>query len=168
MQNKIQFLILFVLSPCVCSLPHMFYYVPVPTSWLDAQTYCRQHYTDLATIDDKTDVYELVKTVPKDFKGKYIWIGLYRMSGTSPWIWSDQSKSIFGWWASGQPNNYNGYQFCASIYTDGFWADEDCVLKYTSICYIDRKTQILRVDVKSSQNMNDPEVKKEILKKASS
>ncbi|KAL0189876.1 hypothetical protein M9458_016975, partial [Cirrhinus mrigala] len=72
---------------------HVFYFVPVNLSWPEAQAYCRQHYTDLATIDDQTDYEELLKTVNTDFRGEWIWTGLYRTSATAPWTWSDQSQS---------------------------------------------------------------------------
>ncbi|XP_051982050.1 galactose-specific lectin nattectin-like [Xyrauchen texanus] len=165
MRIHLFFVLFSVLSLHVSSQPPKFYFIPVNMTWTTAQTYCRQHYTDLATINDQTDVSEIVKVVPKDMQSKYIWIGLYKTDAGAPWIWSDQSSFTFRWWASGQPNNYNGKQFCASTCTDGFWCDEDCSVEYTSICHKEIKTQIVRVEIKSSQNVNDPEVKKEILKK---
>ena len=101
-------------------------------SWSDAQTYCRQKHTDLATIDDQAELAELL-TFP-NFK-EVMWIGLYRKTVTSPWIWSDQSKSEFRFWSSGQPNNSGGNQLCVLIYSDGSWNDEVCLEKWPFICY---------------------------------
>ncbi|XDV19499.1 hypothetical protein PO909_024964 [Leuciscus waleckii] len=133
-------------------------------SWSDAQTYCRQKHTDLATIDDQAEIAELL-TFP-NFIYEYMWIGLYRKTATSPWIWSDQSKSEFRFWRSGQPNNYGGNQLCVHIYPDGSWNDWDCLDKMAFICY-EIKRQIVRLELKSSPNfnLNDPEVKKKILMK---
>jgi len=111
----------------------VFYVIPERMNWTDAQTYCRQKHTDLATIDDQVEHAELVKTFSNFTEN--MWIGLYRTSGTSPWIWSDQSKSGFRFWASGQPNNYAGKQFCVHIYPDGSWNDDDCLEKKAFICY---------------------------------
>ncbi|KAK7883902.1 hypothetical protein WMY93_027025 [Mugilogobius chulae] len=66
-------------------------------SWEDAQTYCRQHYTDLAMIEDETE-----NTAVSDlFTAYYVWIGLYREA----WRWSDGSQSNFTNWYSTEPNN---------------------------------------------------------------
>ncbi|XP_051985426.1 C-type lectin BfL-2-like [Xyrauchen texanus] len=151
-----------ILSPSVRSLPHLFYFVPVPMSWSDAQTYCRQHYTDLVTINELTDVADVLKTVPKDTGGN-IWIGLYRTSGSAPWIWSDQSNSTYRSWGPGQPNNYGGQQFCTATTISGSWNDIECAAKFTSICYSVRKRQIVRVEVKSSQTVNGLDVNAKVL-----
>ncbi|XP_077083596.1 C-type lectin LmsL-like [Siphateles boraxobius] len=161
MRIDLIFVLLSALNSSVNS--RVFYIIPERMSWSEAQTYCRQKHTDLATLDDQADIAEL-KTFPK-FK-ENMWIGLYQQTGTSPWIWSDQSKSVFRLWASKQPNNYGGIQFCVYISPDGSWNDWDCLEKMPFICY-DMKRQIVRFEVKSSQILilNDPELKKKILAK---
>ncbi|ROL29817.1 C-type lectin BfL-1 [Anabarilius grahami] len=104
--------------------------------WSDAQMYCRQHYTDLATIDDHMDLSELLRSVHQDYKGN-VWIGLHRKGAKAPWIWSDQSKSTFMPWAPMQPNNYGSNQYCV-IVADGAVNDLDCQNKFPSVCYTDR------------------------------
>lgn len=111
----------------------VFYIIPERMSWLDAQTYCRQKHTDLATVDDQADLAELLNTFPK--LEEDMWIGLYRKTETSPWIWSDQSKSGFRFWDSGQPNNSDGNQFCVYIDPAGSWNDWECLEKMAFICY---------------------------------
>ncbi|XP_051800177.1 macrophage mannose receptor 1-like [Acanthochromis polyacanthus] len=44
-----------------CSL-RQYYFVKKPLTWNEAQTYCRQNYTDLATIENTEDVKELERT----------------------------------------------------------------------------------------------------------
>ncbi|XP_051982077.1 C-type lectin mannose-binding isoform-like [Xyrauchen texanus] len=166
MRIHLFFVLFSVLSPRVGS--HLFYYVPLTMSWSSAQTYCRQHYTDLATIDDQTDLLELLKAVPNDFPNDdWIWIGLYRMGYTLPWIWSDQSNSTFQSWGSGQPNYFDDIKICVATSAAGFWNDWNCkdTVTFTFFCYSDRKTQTVRVQVKSSGNVNNPAVKNEILMK---
>ncbi|XP_051994344.1 E-selectin-like [Xyrauchen texanus] len=166
MKTGLHLVLLPALIQVALSLPHMFYYISVPMRWTDAQKYCRQHYVDLATIDDKTDVDDLVKAIPKDFQDSRIWTGLHKTSQTAPWIWSDQSNSMCTSWESGQPNNYGGNQLCVATSPAGLWNDLDCGTKLTSMCYSERsRMQFVRVEVKSSQNVRDPGVKTEILEK---
>ncbi|XP_051566258.1 uncharacterized protein LOC127448026 isoform X2 [Myxocyprinus asiaticus] len=134
-QGLLQVLLLLALSVCVSS--RIFHVVPELMSWWDAQTYCRQYYTDLATFADQTEVDE---------------------------IWSDQSNSMFRLWNPGQPNEWNVSQICVLSSPDGFWWDRSCTHLHPSVCYSWEKTQIVRVQVKSSQNMND-QVQKGILQK---
>ncbi|XP_043101641.1 C-type lectin mannose-binding isoform-like [Puntigrus tetrazona] len=154
------FALLLALSSCVNS--YMFYFNPDFLNWTEAQTYCRTYYTDLATTDDDVDYDDLLKTVPEGFT-EGIWIGLYRTSGTAPWVWSDQSTSTFRIWGSGQPNNFGGNQFCVGTSLTGLWNDADCPTKYASVCYSEKKMDTVRLEVKSSQNMKDPAVITEVL-----
>ncbi|KAL0189877.1 hypothetical protein M9458_016976, partial [Cirrhinus mrigala] len=59
---------------------HAFVYVSTPTNWTNAQKYCRERYTDLATIDDQADHDELLRTG-----------GMAKV--TDVFVWSDQSSS---------------------------------------------------------------------------
>lgn len=49
----------------------------------DAQTYCRQHHTDLASVIDAQEYSILQQTVTSDS-----WVGLFR----DLWKWSDQTN----------------------------------------------------------------------------
>ncbi len=113
---------------------YVFYFIPDNMNWTEAQTYCRKHNTDLATVNDQTDLDELLKTVPKGFKD-YIWIGLYRTNAKAPWVFSDGSNSLFRLWHPGQPNNYDGIQHCVYTASDGYWNDWSCTDKLAFICY---------------------------------
>ncbi|KAL0189847.1 hypothetical protein M9458_016946, partial [Cirrhinus mrigala] len=75
-------------------------------TWTDAQTYCRTHHYDLATVQNE-----------KAFSG-YAWIGLY--NDVNSWRWSYNEESlVFQSWALGQPNNYGLGEACATISPDG-------------------------------------------------
>ncbi|KAK9971268.1 hypothetical protein ABG768_024642 [Culter alburnus] len=121
------------------------------------------HFTDLATIDDHMDLSELLRSVHQDYKGR-VWIGLHRKDAKAPWIWSDQSKSTFMPWVPGQPNSYGSNQYCVVV-ADGALNDVDCQNKLPSVCHTEKRKQTVRLTVKSSQNINDPSVKAEILLK---
>ncbi|XP_042582899.1 C-type lectin domain family 17, member A-like isoform X1 [Cyprinus carpio] len=156
MRTDILLLLSSALMNMTFSLRHEFVYVPSSVNWTTAQKYCKQHYSDLATVDDQADHNELLKTAGMG----NVWIGLYRTTGDGAFVWSDQSSSSFKAWESGQPNN----QLCVNIY-GGKWYDRDCVGPVPFACSIDRKRQIMRVEVKSSQNLKDPAVMNGILGK---
>ncbi|XP_076745671.1 C-type lectin BML-2-like [Maylandia zebra] len=66
-------------------------------TWSDAQSYCRQTYTDLKTITNTQDNSQ-VASVVSDTAGA--WIGLYRN-----WTWSNSSTVSNLPWGPGQPDN---------------------------------------------------------------
>uniref|UniRef100_A0A8C2K8F3 C-type lectin domain-containing protein n=1 Tax=Cyprinus carpio TaxID=7962 RepID=A0A8C2K8F3_CYPCA len=113
---------------------YVFYLVSEKMNWTDALTYCRQHHTDLATINDQTDLTKLLKSLPSGFKDDF-WIGLYRKSGSAPWVWSDGSISLFRPWLPSQPNNYAGIQHCVCMTTTGYWNDWECPKELPFMCY---------------------------------
>ncbi|RXN04510.1 C-type mannose receptor 2-like isoform X1 [Labeo rohita] len=149
-------LLLLLFPALIFSLRHEFIYVPTPENWTSALNYCREHYTDLATVDDQAELNELLKIVGMG----YVWLGLYRTSGDGVFVWTDGSTSSFRPWETGQPDG----QLCANIYKGKLY-DSGCMARIPFACYIGRQRQILRVEVKSSQNLNNPAVMTEILRK---
>ncbi|KAG5276299.1 hypothetical protein AALO_G00130350 [Alosa alosa] len=61
-------------------------------TWIAAQSYCREHYVDLASIESQEDE-ELVWNVTE---GRPVWIGLFKDS----WEWVGQRRSSFRYWAA--------------------------------------------------------------------
>ncbi|KAL7853046.1 hypothetical protein SRHO_G00188310 [Serrasalmus rhombeus] len=104
-------------------------------TWRDAQSYCRNHYTDLASVRNQTENQE-IKTAAQAPQDYYLWIGLFNDS----WKWSDQSTSSFRYWAPKQPDNYDGNENCAAVSvttpdTAGGWYDVNCEVKIPFICH---------------------------------
>ncbi|KAI1901301.1 hypothetical protein AGOR_G00032900 [Albula goreensis] len=100
-------------------------------TWRGAQSYCREHHTDLASVRNQAENQEINQISG----GQIVWIGLFRES----WKWSDQSSSSFRYWYPGQPNNAGGNQDCAviSVADSGRWVDSPCHDTYPFICYED-------------------------------
>uniref|UniRef100_A0A3B4G8J3 C-type lectin domain-containing protein n=1 Tax=Pundamilia nyererei TaxID=303518 RepID=A0A3B4G8J3_9CICH len=122
---------------CSCSKfpPRKYYYVDKKISWNDAQQYCREKYTDLATIESMDDISRLHSSFSYDWAWiglDDIWIGLYRV----PWTWSDKSQSSFKNWRSSSPNNPPGNQHCVVENNLHVWDDDICTIKYYSCCSI--------------------------------
>lgn len=110
---------------------HDYFFVPEKVNWTDAQMYCRQHYTDLATVNNQQDNDNLLKIAGPST----VWIGLYRTSSTAPLIWSDQSNSTYTDWEPGQPNNYDGKQWCIQIHNH-LWNDGHCEQQFAFVCHL--------------------------------
>ncbi|KAK7177203.1 hypothetical protein R3I93_001247 [Phoxinus phoxinus] len=78
--------------------------------WLDAQKYCRENYTDLATVrsrDDNNQIVSLIKNLQSN-----PWIGLYRDS----WKWSDQANLTSSTQLTAQRINRKGENCAGAIY----------------------------------------------------
>ncbi|XP_073786890.1 C-type mannose receptor 2-like [Danio rerio] len=128
--------------------------------WTEAQSYCRQHYTDLPTIHSSVENDKLTAVA---LKGWYIWIGLFR----DTWEWSDQWDLRFRYWAKGQPN-LRVRPDCASMSTtdSGKWSQESCNVLHPFICYAEEKRkQIVKLKLSCVGNckLNDPSVQTAIL-----
>ncbi len=103
--------------------------VPEGKSWTDAQKYCREKHTDLASVRNESD-NNLIENM---LTNNTVWIGLYRS-----WVWSDNSTASFTHWKSGEPNSINNRdRICTS--TDmsygGQWIDDYCTISYPFVCY---------------------------------
>ncbi len=69
------------------TLPCPYHYINAAMSWSEAQSYCRERFTDLATVDSMEDVNRLVNIVDAGYSGS-VWIGLKR-STQKHWSWSN-------------------------------------------------------------------------------
>ncbi|XP_053471827.1 macrophage mannose receptor 1-like isoform X2 [Ictalurus furcatus] len=124
-------------------IPHRYHFVNENKTWSEAQNYCREKYTDLASINDMGEMMKLNYTLKKETVKK-AWIGLQR-EGTGKWQWSlaDQTfyrdGDTYRNWNSGEPNNNGGNEFCVNMQkSDGFWSDYSCNNTFSFVCYEER------------------------------
>uniref|UniRef100_A0A3P9DND4 C-type lectin domain-containing protein n=1 Tax=Maylandia zebra TaxID=106582 RepID=A0A3P9DND4_9CICH len=95
-----------------------FVFINIITSWANARSYCRLHYTDLASVRSMTENQKIDNLVPLGIR---VWIGLFRES----WKWMDGSNSSFTYWKTNEPN---GPEPCvaANFEENAKWEDWNC------------------------------------------
>ncbi|XP_058873423.1 macrophage mannose receptor 1-like isoform X2 [Acipenser ruthenus] len=120
-------LILLLAGFCVPAYNQIRKYVFVETvkSWSEAQRYCREKHTDLATVRSQEEVEQLLPVTGASLIAN-AWIGLYR-DDTQNWQWSNSDDVIY--------SNWRADVFCASVNSDGKWTDLPCNLKKAFMCY---------------------------------
>ncbi|XP_073804948.1 C-type mannose receptor 2-like isoform X2 [Danio rerio] len=134
-----------------------FVFVSNAVTWKEAQSYCRQHYTDLAVIRSATENNQLSAITINN-----AWIGLFR----DVWKWSystNVSVAVLTW-MSGQPDMTGTIRPCAVVYPSGVIDDQPCSTLSSFICMDHyKKHQIVRLKVKPTQNLNEPAVMEAVL-----
>ncbi|XP_056597454.1 macrophage mannose receptor 1-like isoform X3 [Triplophysa dalaica] len=127
----------------------------------NAQSYCRQYHTDLATIsspEEQNQIFTAVGSVP------WLWIGLFSDS----WLWSDQWSLFFRNWAAGQ--HFQSFGDCVAMSTadSGKWTQYSCDQQHPFICYGEDKQvnkQIVRLKLSHDWKnyLSDPRIQTTIL-----
>ncbi|KAK6469596.1 snaclec coagulation factor IX/factor X-binding protein subunit B3-like [Huso huso] len=94
-------------------------------SWSEAQSYCREKHTDLATVRSQNEAVQLLNIAGASLNAA-AWIGLYR-DDTQNWQWSNSDDVIY--------SNWTAELFCASVNSIGEWRDLLCQEKNPFMCY---------------------------------
>ncbi|XP_067284266.1 putative C-type lectin domain family 20 member A isoform X2 [Pseudorasbora parva] len=115
---------------------HDYVLIQEQKTWDEAQAYCRENYTELATVHSNEDSANLREAVYK--MTNMAWIGLY--NDINSWRWSYQDEKIkFLSWITGEPNNYDGHEECGMMHS-GTWNDWGCTALFPFVCYNEKGT----------------------------
>nr|XP_055037946.1 putative C-type lectin domain family 20 member A [Misgurnus anguillicaudatus] len=114
------------------ALKRQHFYFSNATTWTEAQSFCRDYYVDLSSLDTPEEITAL--DTASGLSGSYSdsWIGRKKISEYH-WEWSDGSRRGFFNWAHGEPDNA-GNDICA-IVKNGQWHDRPCTDSYPYFCY---------------------------------
>ncbi|XP_026092330.1 L-selectin-like [Carassius auratus] len=121
---------------------HQYHFVNQKKSWTEAQSYCREKYTDLVTISDIQEQNDIEQTIKRaKSNADRVWIGL---KNTRVGFWSDPVfyREQYRNWGSDQPGGDGDCVFLGcgndqSCVNDhkGQWHDVNCSTTRPFICY---------------------------------
>ncbi|KAI4830831.1 hypothetical protein KUCAC02_002437 [Chaenocephalus aceratus] len=118
-------------------LHRQYHFVNEAKNMSEAQIYCREKYTDLATVDSMEDV-----TLLNKIAGKYnqsAWIGLYVDWDSWRWLLPDTTfykpgETEFRNWISGNPLHEVEKTCTLMSRYDGYWYNEVCPRPIKAAC----------------------------------
>ncbi|KAK6470010.1 macrophage mannose receptor 1-like isoform X1, partial [Huso huso] len=100
-----------------------YHFVATAMNWSSAQTYCRDKYTDLATVHSQEEAKQLLGILNMDTNA---WIGMYH-DVSENWQWSNGDEVTY--------NTRRVKLFCATVSQDRDWTDSVCHDTKHFMCY---------------------------------
>ncbi|XP_067379191.1 macrophage mannose receptor 1-like [Channa argus] len=114
-----------------------YHFIKENKTWDEAQKYCKEKYTDLATVSNMTDMKRLINSTESQDEA---WIGLhsYPEKKNRKWHWSlpgvefNEQKAR---WDAGQPDDNRGNLENCALMNYNKWSDFPCTAPNKFICY---------------------------------
>uniref|UniRef100_A0A8C9SGV2 C-type mannose receptor 2-like n=2 Tax=Scleropages formosus TaxID=113540 RepID=A0A8C9SGV2_SCLFO len=134
-------------------------------NWTEAQSYCRNNYTDLVTIDNPEEMNRLINSVNLTGYTGPVWIGLEK-GNSWEWQWSLEERRLYsdgqtGFWnwdtSVGAPHTVDGNTNCVGMRDTGKWNDIPCASKTPTgffVCYDGREQANQRYIFVNQNNTN--------------
>uniref|UniRef100_A0A3B5PVH4 C-type lectin domain-containing protein n=1 Tax=Xiphophorus maculatus TaxID=8083 RepID=A0A3B5PVH4_XIPMA len=122
-----------------CQL-YQFHYINENKTWTEAQQYCRENHTDLATVTNMKDMKRLINISAGD--QSEAWIGLYNpTNGTRTQYWSlpgvEFSVNETNW-NPGESNDCGKQENCGLLVNTSKWGYASCSIQRYFLCYNDK------------------------------
>ncbi|XP_034006134.1 C-type mannose receptor 2-like [Trematomus bernacchii] len=116
--------------------PNQTYHCKVETkNWLQAQSYCREHHTDLVSGFKQMNSTEFKETMKRVSNlDNEFWIGLFR----DTWSWSDGKNFSFRHWEDSFEDVASTSKPCAMTKPNGKWSSDKCKEEKPFYCYDDK------------------------------
>ncbi|XP_039890185.1 lymphocyte antigen 75-like [Simochromis diagramma] len=144
-------LLILLLSGGLSTLPphsREYHFVNQLKTRTEAQSYCREHFTDLVTIYN-SNINQLLFSMSPSIN-EFAWIGLY--DDRYSWKWSMEGKLFyvgstheFMIWANDQPNCANANEYCVALQGQTELYDRPCGASYPFLCYNAKNTSYILV-----------------------
>ncbi|XP_060882203.1 secretory phospholipase A2 receptor-like [Labrus mixtus] len=133
----------------VC-FPRRYILVREALTWTEAQSYCREKFTDLASVSSQQESDQL-REATEELDVGHLWIGLY--NDIDSWRWSLEEEGYYGEgeaefrkWGVREPNNFMGIEHCAMMHISGVWIDVSCNIKIWFTCFKNSSSSFILVN----------------------
>ncbi|XP_055057230.2 macrophage mannose receptor 1-like [Misgurnus anguillicaudatus] len=127
---------MFILTGLLCSASGLwrdYEYINRKMTWTEAQSYCRERYTDLATVDSMVDVNTMINLVNEtDGYTGSVWLGLTRKN-QSNWGWSMGDDTLTQYSAWDSPNASS--EGACGYSNNRTWFTTSCSTELYFMCY---------------------------------
>ncbi|XP_055084041.1 macrophage mannose receptor 1 [Periophthalmus magnuspinnatus] len=115
-------------------------------SYEESKRYCREMYTDLATIHNFSEMNDLINLVSGSTSRA--WIGL-ELADKRTWHWSLPGHTVaYTNWREGNPQD-NDQDACVAVDENGKWFESDCKSKMSFVCHSDGGSHVFVADTKT-------------------
>uniref|UniRef100_A0A671R3W4 C-type lectin domain-containing protein n=1 Tax=Sinocyclocheilus anshuiensis TaxID=1608454 RepID=A0A671R3W4_9TELE len=112
-------------------ISYHYHFINIRKNWTEAQRFCREMYTDLATVENAKEMNNLLKSI-KDLSYD-VYIGLYR-SNDFKWHWT-LSDSFYNGEIFKNSKHISNNESCAAMDNNWKWFNDNCDSQKQFVCF---------------------------------